>query len=127
MRKVLIVVLGVLLFFCMLFSDGEVKKQAPGWLLNSDRFSMDNNFSFSYSSYNGSLTSLYNNYFSYRVSPQLKIIGNVGYFNTGYRLNSSGGMLQGVGFEYKPTPNMRFHLQYQGITPLKKFDSKENK
>jgi hypothetical protein len=127
MKKIIITVIIVFLFWCLLFSDGTVRQQPPGWLLDNSRFSMDNSVSFSYSSYYGSLSSLYNNYFSYKVSPQLKIIGNIGYFNTGYSVNSLGGMLQGVGFEYKPNPSMLFHFQYQGITPLKKVGSKESK
>lgn len=125
MKKIILALLMVFLFWCLLFPDVSVKQQPPSWLLDNSRFSMDNSVSFSYSSYHGSLTSLYNNYFSYRVSPQLKITGNIGYLNRGYRVNSTGGMLQGVGFEYKPTPNMLFHFQYQGITPLKKEDNED--
>jgi len=120
MKKISLV---VVLFFALsvsVFSDVSVKKPAPSWLSGNKRFSMNNSVGFSYNSNDGSLRSLYNNYFTYKVSPQLSFYGNLGYYQRGIKTNNFGGMLQGFGFEYKPSSNLLLHFQYMGIKPLKK-------
>ena len=87
---------------------------------------MNNSFSFMYSSNDGSLRSMYNNYLMYRVSPNLSLFGNIGYYKNGMEVNNYGRMLQGFGFEYRLNSNLLFHFQYQGIIPVnKRVESKE--
>ncbi len=120
MRKIVLIMVLVLSFSSLIFSQNQVKKSLPPWLFDNKRFSMDHSIGFSYSSYDGSLRSLYNNYFTYRFSPQLTLIGTVGYYNKGSRMSSFGSMLHGFGFEYKPNSNLLFHFHYEGVTPIKK-------
>ena len=120
MQKMLFVFIFLVLISCLLFSESPVKNFPPSWLFANERFSMNHAVGFSYSSYDGSLQSLYNNYFTYRISPKLKFIGKVGYYKRDSRTNGLGNMLHGVGFEYKPSPNLLFNFQYEGMLPIKK-------
>lgn len=120
MRKIFFII--VLHLFCsgLVLSQTPIKNPLPSWLFENKKFLMNHSIGFLYSSKDGSLRSLYNNYFTYKVSPRLKFIGNIGYYNQGIKRNSSGGMFQGFGFEYKPNSNLLFHFQYEGMTPIKK-------
>ncbi len=119
MRKILFMVIFVL-FSSLVLSEVTPRSSVPPWFLQEKSFSMNNSFSFMYSSNDGSLRSIYNNYLMYRVSPNLSLFGNIGYYKKGMDVNNYGGMLQGFGFEYRLNSNLLFHFQYQGIIPLNK-------
>ncbi len=119
MRKILFIVIFVL-FSSFVLSEVTPKSPVSPWFLQEKSFSMNNSFSFMYSSNDGSLRSMYNNYLMYRVSPNLSLFGNIGYYKKGMGVNNYGGMLQGFGFEYRLNSNLLFHFQYQGIIPVNK-------
>ncbi|MCK4233415.1 hypothetical protein KAX75_03250 [candidate division WOR-3 bacterium] len=120
MRKILFILMFVLILASMVFSQYSTKKPCAPWLLDNKKFSMNHSFNFSYGSWDSSLRSLYNNYFTYQISPQLRLIGNIGYYKRDLKANGVADLLHGFGFEYKPSENLFIRFHYEGLTPLKK-------
>lgn len=125
MKKIIMVGFFIFSFCVLLSAQFFTMPPRPSWLFDNKKLSMNHFVNFSYTTRSKSMKTLYNNYFTYSLSPQFTFIGNLGYYNTGFSKTAfsnyyRGNILHGLGFEYKPHESIMIRFRYEGMTPLKK-------
>jgi len=150
MKKLIQIACIVMLLAPLSFTEAQLKSQArppvsvedgiriPGvgstslglsWL-NSDRFSMNQSYSLSYSTFGSQSASMgmYQNNMSYIFSDKLVLNGRFGFMHDPLKLGNNTGtvnpldnLIYGADLTYKPTENVLLNIRFDKVPSLYRY------